>query len=182
MTHKHLADSHLDAEIDRAVREMMNVEPRADLRARVVAEILDQPARAIWWPRLALGSAALAAAALILLVFVNRPPDQPVDQTNARTQPATAPGSPGEATGPATETAPKVVARGPAIVDRAKPRTVAPRPAIEDRPVQAASIDTTELIVIEPLAPVERLKPIEPIALSPLALAPIEFTPLRPPR
>jgi hypothetical protein len=188
MTDKHLGDSHLragshlDAAIDRAVREMMSVEPRADLRQRVMAELVEKPSRAALWPRFAFGSAALAAAAIVVLMLVNRPADPPVDQTSASTQPATAPGSTGEATGPATGTAPKVVARGPAIVNRGKPRTVAPRPVIEDRPVQAASIDTTEVIVIEPVGPVERLKPIEPIALSPIVLAPIEITPLRPPR
>ena len=68
MTDKHLgdshlrADSHLDAAIDRAVREMMSVEPRADLRQRVLAELVEEPTRAALWPRFAFGSAALAAS------------------------------------------------------------------------------------------------------------------------
>ncbi len=191
MTDKHLADSHLrggshlDAAIDRAVREMMSVEPRADLRQRVMAELLEEPARATLWPRLAFGSAALAAAVLIALMLVNRPADPPVDQTIAGAQP---PASAPDATGPATGNAPKGIAGGPAIVVGPKPQigargpVIGGRPVIEDRPVQAASIDTTELIVIEPMAPVERLKPIEPIVFSPIALAPIEITPLTPPR
>lgn len=189
MTHKHLAGSHLDAAIDRAVREMMSVEPRADLRQRVMAELVEEPARATWWPRLAFGSAALAAAVIIVLMLVNRPADRPVDRTIAQTQPpASAPDTTGKATGPATGNAPKSIAGGPALVDGPKPRIVAPRPVIggrpviEDRPVQAASIDTTELSAIEPMAPVERLKSIEPIVLSPIALAPIEIRPLTPPR
>ena len=84
MTDKHAATaSHLDAAIDRAVREMMSVEPRADLRERVLAELVGEPARAALWPRLAFGSAAVAVAAVVLLMIVNRPPDQPVDRTIA---------------------------------------------------------------------------------------------------
>ena len=196
MTDKHLADSQLragsplDAAIDRAVREIMSVEPRADLRHRVMAEIVEEPRHATLWPRLAFGSAALAAAVVIVLMLVNRPADRPVEQTAAGTRPpAAATERTGEATGPATGAAtPKVVAGGQAIVPGPKPQTGARRPVIEgrpviqDRPIQAASIDTTELIVIEPRAPVERLKPIEPIGFTPITLAPIEIAPLRPPR
>jgi hypothetical protein len=189
MTDKHLADSHLragshlDAAIDRAVREMMRVEPRADLRERVMAELVEEPARATWWPRLAFGSAALAAAVLIVLMLVNRPVDRPVDRTIAQTQPPpSAPARTGETTGPATGTEPTIIAGGRTVVAGRKPRTVPRTPVIEDRLVQAASIDTTELVAIEPMAPVERLKPIEPIAFVPIAIAPIEIRPLTPPR
>ncbi len=97
MTDNRRDDSHLDAAIDRAVRDLMSVEPRAGLRERVLAELTGEPARAAWWPRLALGSAAVAAAAVVLLMIVNRPPEQPVDRTIAgATPPAATPGNTGE--------------------------------------------------------------------------------------
>src|SRR5690242_6030977 len=69
-------DGKVDLAIDRAVREMLDVEPRADLRARVIAQL---PASGSRRPALgfrlsasgwALGS--IAAAALILAMFVSR--------------------------------------------------------------------------------------------------------------
>lgn len=70
----------LDLAIDRAVREMLDVEPPADLRARVIAEL---PASGVRLPASGVhGFAAVAAvAALLVLVLVvarrSEPPAQP---------------------------------------------------------------------------------------------------------
>ena len=94
-------DSRLDAAIDRAVRDMMSGEPRADLRERVLAELAGEPARAAWWPRLALGSVAVAVSHRPADARADRPAqrpaERPVDQTLASAAPpATARGNTGE--------------------------------------------------------------------------------------
>jgi hypothetical protein len=189
MTDNHRDDSHLDAAIDRAVRDMMRAEPRADLRQRVLAELAGEPARAAWWSRLAFGSAAVAVAVVILLMVVNRRAERPVDETIVgAVPPASVPGN----TGPSAELS---GAAPPGRVDGPRARTFARRPVVEDRPVQAASIDTVEAIGIEPMTPVERLKPIDPIGIAtlgaplvpesgitPITIERIEITPLSPRR
>jgi hypothetical protein len=201
MTDRHPDDSHLDAAIDRAVREMMSVEPRADLRQRVMAELAEEPARTTLWPRLAFGSAALAVLLVLMFLFVKRPPDRAVEQTIVRSQsPASAPGSTRGATGPATGTAPKTADSGPPHATGPLAGTFTRRPGVpvgDERQVQAASIDTDEPIGIEPMTPVERLAPIDPIGIAPLeaatvstleisikpiTIARIEIRPLTPPR
>ena len=189
MTDNRRDDSHLDAAIDRAVRDLMSVEPRAGLRERVLAELTGEPARAAWWPRLALGSAAVAVVVLVLLMIVNRPPEQPVDRTIAgATPPAAAPGN-------TSETAKPPGAAPPVHVDGPRAQAATKRPVVEDRLVQAASIAASEPIAIEPMTAVEPLAPIDPIriarletpaeldiSIKPITIARIEITPLTPQR
>ena len=189
MTDNRRDDSHLDAAIDRAVRDLMSVEPRAGLRERVLAELTGEPARAAWWPRLALGSAAVAVAAVVLLMIVNRPPEQPVDRTIAGATPrAATPGNTGETAKPPGATP-------PVHVDAPRAQAARQRPVVEDRLVQAASIAANEPIAIEPMTAVEPLAPIDPIriarletpvgldnSIKPITIARIEITPLTPQR
>ena len=196
MTDNHTGDSHLDRAIDRAVREMMSGEPRADLRQRVLATLAGEPARTAWWPRLAFGSAVVASAVILMLVLVNRPTDRPVDQTIVGTQPSAAKSAvtsaPPEASAVA---APKVADAGQRQAEPQPTRTTARARAVEDRPVQAASLDTGEALVVEPMTQVERLTPLEPIGIAkldapvgaasgikPITVEPIEITPLAPRR
>jgi hypothetical protein len=195
MANSYRDDSHLDAAIDRAVREMMSAEPRADLRERVLSELQDTPARTPHWPRLAFGSAALAVAVVATVVLVDRLPDRPVERVAISTSPATE--SPRQ--GPVN---PAPARRASAPVDRGRTRSDGPdgaptphgRTAIT-RPIQAASIDAAESIAIAPMMPLARLAPVEPIALSrldashipvpiidikPIAIEPIEIAPLTP--
>ncbi len=185
-------DARLDAAIDRAVRDIMRGEPRSDLRERVLAELAGEPARAAWWPRLALGSVAVAAAIVLLMLVADRPAERPaerpVDQTLASAaRPATARGN-------TRETAKLPGPTPPVHVDEPAVRPATRRPVVEDRLVQAASIDPSEPIAIEPMA-VERLAPIDPIriagleapavsetSLKPITIERIEITPLTPPR
>jgi hypothetical protein len=190
MTDNRRDDSHLDAAIDRAVRDLMSVEPRAGLRERVLAELTGEPARAAWWPRLALGSAAVAVAAVLLLMIVNRPAERPqVDRPIAGVvTPAAEPGHSSNPPEPDKPTLP-MRAGGPSV------RPPAQSPVVENRLVQAASIEASEPIAIEPMAAVERLAPIDPIrvarietpaaadiSITPLTIARIEITPLAPQR
>jgi hypothetical protein len=192
MTDNRRDDSRLDAAIDRAVRDLMSVEPRAGLRERVLAELTGEPARAVWWPRLALGSAAVAVAVVVLLMIVNRPPARPVDRTIAGATPrAATPANTGE-------TAKLPGATPPVHVDVPRAQAATQRPVVEDRQdrlVQAASIAASEPIAIEPMTAVEPLAPIDPIriarletpagldiSIKPITIARIEITPLTPQR
>jgi hypothetical protein len=197
MANSYRDDSHLDAAIDRAVRDMMSAEPRTDLRERVLAELTGAPARVVWWPRLALGSAALAVAAVAMLVLVDHPADRPVERVAVATPAAESPRlePPAPATPPRTTPAP--ADRTPVRGDGPK---TAPAPrgrAAADRPIQAASVDPGEAIGIEPMTPVERLAPIEPLGMStldaplvataainiaPITINRIEMTTLKPPQ
>ena len=56
-------ESRLEHAIDRAVQEMMHVDPRPGLRGRVLHRLNDPPARRSW-----IGAGAFAAAALVLMV------------------------------------------------------------------------------------------------------------------
>jgi hypothetical protein len=193
MTDNQLADSHLDAAIDRAVRELMTVEPRADLQRRVMAEITHAPARAALWPRLAFGSAALALAVVVLFMFARRPAERDVEQIIVQA-PAAAPGRP---TTPAAGPPPNDATRGPDIAPKPRTGAVARRPAGQDRLIQAASIDTADLTPFEPMAPIELLMPVDPIgtttldplgisipelSIKPLTIQRIEIVPLTPRR
>jgi hypothetical protein len=181
MTDSRRDETALDAAIDRAVRDLMSVDPPADLRDRVLAEISGVSTRAALWPRFALASVALAVAvAIAFKVFQPASPASPPETTIAgtRAQPAQdVPAAP-----PPTPTLPK-----------ASPRATAVRtPATEDRPIQAASIDSAAPIGAEPMPPVARLKAIElidiprletaqigpaPLSLTPITIEPIENSP-----
>src|ERR1700752_3943874 len=87
MTDKQLSDKRLDEAIDRAVREIMSVEPRTDLRARVLAELERGAARAALWPRLAFGAAAIAVAVVLFTTIAQR-------GTEPREEPRVASGHP----------------------------------------------------------------------------------------
>jgi len=187
-------DSHLDAAIDRAVRDMMSAEPRTDLRERVLAELTGAPARTRLWPRLAFGSAALAIAAVALLVFVERPADRPVERVAVATPPP-APASPA-AEAPAAPSIPSgAVDRDTARRGGLESAAAAREKKVADRPVQAASIAAGEAVGIEPMTPVEPLRPLEPIRIAtlvapsasaisivPITIERIEITPLSPQR
>jgi hypothetical protein len=188
MTDNRRDDSRLDAAIDRAVRDLMRAEPRAGLRERVLAELAGEPARTVWWPRVAFGSAAAVVAVVVVLMMLNRPAPPPVDRTIAGAVPPTAVP---EHTGQLPEP-PKLTPPVPA--DGLRSRTFARSSAVEDRPVQAASIEAGESIAIEPMTAVERLAPIDPIriaqleaptvpetSIKPITIERIEITPLTPP-
>jgi hypothetical protein len=198
MANSYRDGSHLDAAIDRAVREMMSAEPRADLRERVLSELQDAPARTTLWPRLAFGSAALAVTVVAMLVLVDRPADRPVEQVAVSTSPAAESPRLGHVDPPA----PARTASAP--LDRGRIRSDGPESAPTprgragtDRPIQAASIGAAESVAIAPMIPLARLDPIEPIALSrldashipapivdikPIAIEHIEIAPLTPQR
>jgi hypothetical protein len=174
MTDKQLSDKRLDDAIDRAVREIMSVEPRTDLRARVLAELERGAARAALWPRLAFASAAIAVALLLLTTIVQRPTERREAPQVATARPS--PASPGGTT-PVPASPPAAAPPTPRAHVGDRLRVIPPGPAagarngptvIVDRPIQAASIDTLDTPVVEPVTSVQRLPPIEPLGIATL--------------
>ena len=201
MTDRSLGDSELDAAIDRAVRDLMGAEPRADLRERVLSE-LPRPselagtsARATLWPRFAFGLVAAAAVLVIAVQFADRPSERPAEQTIA-VLPAP-PDRPRTAGTPFTRPPEHTPIPRAAPARRTGPVPTTPLRGVvpDDRPIQAASIETAPPLGIAPMTPVARLNRIEPIGLSrleaseipapaidikPLAIDLLEIGPLTP--
>lgn len=205
MTDKQLAERRLDEAIDRAVRDIMNVEPRSDLRARVLAELEGAPARIALWPRLAFGGVALALAAILVAILIPRLTERPDDGHIAETRPPSA-APPG--TKPAPSPAPQVSNPRPSSSTERAERPLTPPPAVVipnrlrvegDRLIQAASIDTLDAGDATGMATGTPggLRPIDPIHISsmgdigtstptivinPIAVDQIDITPLTPRR
>ena len=205
MTDKQLSDRRLDEAIDRAVREMMNVEPRADLRARVLAELDRPPARISLRPRLAFAAVTLAVAVAVLTTILQRPSDHRDAPQVAGSLPAPIP-SPQPAPGPTRPpiggitSAPRA-GTGSSTSSPGSSRLESPQSRrgtrLQDRPIQAASIDTLVAPEIEPAGSVERLRPIDPIGIAslnpigistpdivitPITVEQVDITPLPPRR
>jgi hypothetical protein len=206
MTDRHLrgldADA-ADAAIDRAVRELMNGEPKPGFRERVLAR-LDDESRTHWlgstlaWPRL--GFAAIAVAIVFALALWMRPFDRTAEPelANVRPQVVEQPAAP-----PTPERAVPAPAPVPRIADRQpSPDVVKPRPGATaeralstttDRRVAAASIKPAEeaLERTATSAPIDpgsipplNVRPLETpeIIVRPLAVGPLMIVPLLPPR
>jgi hypothetical protein len=172
----------LDHAIDRAVRDMMDVDPPPGLRERVRAR-LEVRERPLFGP-LRLALTACAALALLVWMFGARPaervPDATVAQTDAtRPQETANPGTTNPGTANPGTGNPRTVNPRTANPRTVNPRTVNPRtvnprtvnPAT-DRPVHAASIDVSELPEEEPIA-IEELDAIAPLAVAALQPEPI---------
>ena len=196
MTDRPLGDSELDRAIDRAVRDLMGGEPRADLRERVLSELAGTSARATLWPRFAFGLVAAAAVLVIAVQFADRPAERPAEATIAAT--AARDGRPRTDGTPLTPgiVPPPIPPRPPRVTGPA-PTTPPRRPIVDDRPIQAASIEAAPPLGIAPMTPLARLNRIEPIGLSrleaseipapaidikPLAIDLLEIGPLTPQR
>jgi len=182
-------EARLDAAIDGAVREMLDVEPRADLRARVIARLTapapSAAAPRFGRPRIGWVVVPLMAAALVLLVFVARRSEPPSNAPVARERGARL---------PETSSAPAPIAsmrpRESTPNSGAAPTTIgrsAPSPA---RMVAAAAVEDVDLGALAPLpAPqsisVARLEPpgeavLPPIGPQPITVRALEISALPP--
>ena len=181
----------LDVAIDRAAREMLDVEPPPGLRGRVMDRIehhgpvvsafrrKDRGARKVW-----LVAAPAAAAAVIVLAVTApwreaAPPAPTAPPVLAQTEPAPVTPSPvaPKTTEPATEPEAPPAPR-PTSINAA--RTEAPRP---DRPIAAASVAAVEdmnftaiaaLAGPQPIA-IERLADPLPSSMRSIEPAPLEI-------
>jgi hypothetical protein len=84
------SEREIDDAIDRAVREIMSVEPRAGLRGRVLAVLESGGAGRMSFPRLAGAAAALAVGILVFFIWSRPSPDPVRPATMAGNEPADA--------------------------------------------------------------------------------------------
>src|SRR5687767_12230853 len=80
----------LDTAIDRAVRGMMQIDPRPGLRHRVAGR-LEAPGRRRLWLGPALASAALLAVVLVSIVWLRAPQTDPARAPQVAAAPPSAP-------------------------------------------------------------------------------------------
>jgi hypothetical protein len=167
-----MTEREIDTAIDRAVRDLMNVDTDAAFRARVTAR-LQRPARRLLLPRLA--AAALTVAAVAAAVIWMRPsaPGAPASapKTEARGPVAVAP--------PQTETARSN--RGAVLPTTAALSPARARTAAEAIP-RGALVATVADAPASTIAPLTSLDPIdvEPIAQVSIAPPEIVVAPLTP--
>ena len=185
---------HLDLAIDRAVREMVDIEPPADLRAKVIARI-EQPSAlgsefsafgtrlsAFGWLRFGVPVAAAAALVLVLAVMLARrsePTVQPRTVAQASDMRLPGPGAPSLQMRPAAPPALTAAVSQPA---RRTPASMVSAATIE------GAADTTGIEPLKTITPIE-VAPIsqasiapEPIAVRPLnPITEVQIAPLTPP-
>jgi hypothetical protein len=174
----------IDAAIDGAVREMLDVEPPADLRARVIQGIdgghRSGGSRIAAAPRWVFGSLA-AAAIVVLAVLVARrsePPPQPrVAAVNRhlaspRLVPAVAPDRPAQAAATARRPVPRAETAG-TVAAASFSENAGETPGIA--PLKAIAPIAVAPITQETIAPAE-------IAVRPLnTITDVQIAPLTPP-
>lgn len=173
----------LDQAIDRAVREMMEVDSDAAFRARVLARLATP--KPVSWRRTAAVTAAAASLMAALLVFRSQGPRLDVPSDN----PANASGTMAQRAAPAALPAPVVQAQ-PREAQRDAGRPARATSSAATAPLHALTSVPAGMVVatvaeagLEPA--LEALDPIEPIAIAPLepeAIAPraIVIAPLAP--
>src|SRR5262245_31581412 len=109
------AESPIDRAIDRAVRDIMRVDPPAGLRRRVMARIEAAPRRSILFPRFTVAAAALAMLLLTIVVLTKKTVPPPASPPEAASRPIPA--------------APPVDAQQPPAAVAEAPVTSADRPS-----------------------------------------------------
>ena len=175
MADRPLAETQLDEAIDRAVREMMNVEPTGELRQRVLDEIAGAPQWVMPWRTLAAASAALAAIVLIIVNLLTQQPAPPESRVaNTRAVPSIQQTTPPPATKPSTPAASQALPRGTMPIAQ-RPRRSTPLAAphtAQERLVEAASIPGTLALETSTTA-AEPLAPVLPVAMTLLYTPPI---------
>jgi len=142
----------LDDAIDRAVRTMMNVDPPAGLRRRVLSRLETSPGPVPWLPRLALGMAVLAA--LVVAVLLLRPAPAPTELVQQAAGRQAAPAPPVATADESQKAKPTVAA--PPSARTAVTETPIPMPRVADvfgarnAAVTAANADVEEVVFADP--------------------------------
>jgi hypothetical protein len=164
-----MTEPELDTAIDRAVRDLMNVDTDAAFRARVTAR-LERPAHRTWMPRLvAIGM--MAAAVVAALLWMRPAPTDAPAPAIVREQ-----GPPPPASSPVAEAG----SLRPRVTPSEKPPTRRDplRAAVRAIPRGAVvAAVAEEPSAIPPLTAVDAIV-VEPLAQTPIATARIVVTPL----
>lgn len=172
---KRLREGGLDMAIDRAVREMLDVEPPMGLRGRVLDRI-QRPRRSFAWVWIAV---PVAAAAVILLAVVGSwrqaaPPARPAAPIVARVEPRVTVPVVGSSKTPETSKTASIP------LPYVTPRGRRPAPSgLDDGPIAAALAPADDASEIDPLSPIA---PITVPSVSPASITPAEIaiSPLSP--
>jgi len=176
-------DRYLDNAIDRTVRGMLDAEPPAGLRQRVLAEIEGSSTRRAWTlPRLAVVTALGAAAVVLAFATLFRPGSHDVPKiATTRAEPAARqPVNPAPSAGAAT---PVTVPDREPDVERMAHKSRPRRSMSQDRVVEAANIAVEGGVTIAPLTELDpiRFAPVEAptIAVTAIGIDSIQVAPLR---
>jgi hypothetical protein len=172
----------LDSAIDRAVRGMMQVDPRPGLRHRVAGR-LEAPARRASWMLPAAAAAALLGVVVVSSVLFRAPGAPPASQPQMAISPGTrldagptvpvpVPVQPvaGAPRSPARQRPPRVEAEFGPRRDRVAAANVEPVAAIAPAPGVSAAY--------EPPPFTGALAPLAPILIAPIEVEPITIAPL----
>jgi hypothetical protein len=167
-----MTEREIDTAIDRAVRDLMDVDTDAAFRARVTAR-LQPPARRAWTPRLAVAAGATVAIAVALLWLRTAPPPATTTEGNAASaERAIPPPRP-----PVAGSNPKAAAPVPMARPQASARRAA-EPSIR-RGTVVAAVAEMPFTSIAPLTAIEPIS-VEPIANTPMTPPEIVVAPLSP--
>jgi hypothetical protein len=166
-----MSEQHLDHAIDRAVREMMNVDADPAFRARVLARLDDPAPRRLSWTSLA-AIAAGAAAVLLTFFLLRTPASRESVPTVAEVHSSAAP-SVSQAPAPAPA---NPFSAAPRLSERVTPRRAVqtPRPSTNvTQSLARGALTATAVADDEPDAPIDALHQIDPITIAPLDRTPI---------
>lgn len=165
-----MTEPELDTAIDRAVRDLMNVDADSAFRTRVTAR-LERPARRTWAPRLLTAVVTASAIAAVLIWMRPSPTDIPASVPMARDHAVPRAGpSPMRPVGGQKAA---VVPPGAPPVRTDRPSS--PVEAIRRRVVVAAVAEAEP--AIPPLTALDAID-VEPISQTPIATAQILVVPL----
>lgn len=189
----------LDHAIDRAVREMVQLDPAPGLRQRVAHRLAAVERSTTWPATFAFGrrSAVLATAAAVALVFaallwLGEPtprPEADVAQSRPASPAAARPATP-PVRGSAPAAEPLPVAPAPRVAGPTVPRIPPARDGIfgdRNGRVRAANVpadrgdDVADAdLLIEPALPLVDggIQPLQPITIEPIRLAPLTIRPV----
>jgi len=184
-------DRYLDDAIDRTVRGMLDAEPPAGLRRRVLAEIEGSSTRRAWTlPRLALvATVGIAVLALAIATLFRTPSHEAPKIASTQADPAARqPVNPAPPAGAAT---PVTVPDREPDVERMAHESRPRRSMSQDRVVEAANIAVEGGVTIAPLTELDPIHVapvgtpelavtaigIDSIQIAPLRLDPLSSTP-----
>ena len=154
-----MTEPEMDTAIDRAVRDLMDVDTDSAFRARVTAR-LHRPVRRAWTLRVAAGAVAMLAIVAALIWLRAPQPATRTEGTAARTERAVPSPTPGSA-----DSNPKP-AVAPSMTRSAKSTRQVAAPSIPRGTVVAAVAEM-------PFTSIAPLGGIEPISVAPIAHTPI---------
>ena len=165
----------IDAAIDRAVREIMDVDPDAAFRARVLARLERRPAG---WSAWAPGRMAMAGISVVLVLIAGVLLRTPAPHVAPGPQPIAIKDvpAPGAAASVTPEPSSRAATATAAAVPPAPPRRHEVRANVTQQ--LARGLLTATVASEEPAEPIDAVPGIDPLTVEPIAAPSIAATPL----